>query len=100
MKDEKLFFLPSSHLCRVLIPLLGSVERARYFPASRAVATAHPALVQLLGRADDVITASLDALPVDADGEGLRATQRPIDHLGKGGRGATGALDVKGGKEG
>lgn len=72
---------PTAHPCRAS---LGSVERAGYFPASGAIAAAHPALVQLLGGANDVITASLDALPVDTDGEGLWATQCPIDHLGKG----------------
>lgn len=34
-----------------------------------------------------MIAAGLDALPVHADGEGLRTTQRPVDHLGKRGRG-------------
>lgn len=81
-----LVFLSPSPSLQNLSPgaSLGSVERAGYFPARGAIATAHPALVQLLGGADDVITAGLDALPVDTDGEGLGATQCAIDHLGEG----------------
>lgn len=81
-----LLFSPSPSLRTRTDPLLGSVERAGYFPASRAVAAAHPAFVQLFGGPDDVIAAGLDALPVHADGEGLRTTQRPVDHLGKRGQ--------------
>lgn len=59
----------------------GGVEGTGDLPARVAFAPTHPTFVQLPRRVHHVVTASLDTLAPDTDGQSLGPTQGAINHL-------------------